>query len=360
MDTSVLTEPAAPLRVIFLFGGRSSEHEISLRSAEQVMGALNPQRIEAIRVGMNRDGFMRLGSAWQTLAEVVALGEPVSDLRSLGADVVFPVLHGPYGEDGRVQGLLDMLGLPYVGSGVLGSALCMDKIMQKQVIAASAPDIPQVRWCSVDLSHESVADAIERTRALRYPVFVKPANLGSSVGIQKVAGPEALEAAVAFAGQFDTRVIIEQGEDVRELELAVLGDGGPETLVSMPGEIELPPGVWYDYSVKYEKDIAISRVPARDLPPAVVAGLQAHALRAFRATGCHGLARIDFFVQRQSGQMWLNELNTLPGFTTISMYPKLMAHAGVPYSELIERLCQLALRRHRSQQRLRCDMGAAS
>jgi D-alanine--D-alanine ligase len=355
---ALASESKAPLRVIFLFGGRSSEHEISLRSAEQVLGAINPQRIEAIRVGMSRDGFMRLGAAGQTLAEVVALGEAVSDLRTLGADLVFPVLHGPFGEDGRVQGMLEMMGLPYVGSGVLGSALCMDKIMQKQVIAASAPDIPQVRWCSVDLSHESVAAAIERARALRYPVFVKPANLGSSVGIQKVPGPEALEAAVAFAGQFDTRVIIEQGEDVREIELAVLGDGGPDTLVSMPGEIELPPGVWYDYSVKYEQDVAITRVPAHGLPAPVVVSLQAHALKAFRATGCHGLARIDFFVHRQNGQVWLNELNTLPGFTTISMYPKLMAHAGVPYGELIERLSRLALLRHEQQQGLRSDKGA--
>jgi len=346
-------------RLAVLFGGMSSEHEVSLRSARSVLDAVDPERFEAIAVGIARDGTWRTGPASEDLATIVRDGEPVADLRRLEPGLVFPVLHGPNGEDGTIQGLLELYRLPYVGSGVLASATSMDKAVQKHLIARIAPDIPQVPWLSLDartLGDPAVrAEAVEAIEAqLEYPCFTKPANLGSSVGVCKCNDRTQLEAALAEAGTFDTKLVVEQGVNAREIELAVLGNGGPETVVSTPGEIILPPDTWYDYETKYVNDVATYAIPA-DIPSDLVQTLQRDAKRAFVALGCSGLARIDFLLDRDSGVAYLNEPNTMPGFTSISMYPKLMEHSGVDYRSLVSTLCDLGLQRHRERAGLRDD-----
>jgi D-alanine--D-alanine ligase len=342
-------------RLLVAFGGASSEHEVSLRSAALVLSVVDRRRFEPVPLGIARDGTWRTGPVGQSpspaeLAAIVAAGQAVPDLRALAVDLVFPVLHGPYGEDGTIQGLFEILGLPYVGSGVLASSLCMDKVVQKHLLAVAAPEVPLVPWR--ELSAAALADdaglsrAVESVRdGLGFPCFVKPVNLGSSVGVSRVDHLDALPPALRVAARYDHRVIVEQGIDAREIELAVLGNGGPETRVSAPGEIGLPPGGWYDYDTKYVTDAATLHVPA-PLPPDVAARMQALALRAFQVTGCKGLSRIDFLLCRKTGTPYLNELNTMPGFTSISMYPKLMEHAGVPPTELVTRLCELALAHH--------------
>lgn len=347
-------------RVVLLFGGASSEHEISLRSAASVLAAIDRTRYEPMLVGIARDGTWRHGALERDLADIVAHGEVVSHLASLRPDLVFPVLHGPHGEDGTMQGLLEIAGVAYVGSGVLASALCMDKVAQKHLVASAAPQIPLVPWRAIDGrtvgETAEVAAFTERVVAdLGLPCFVKPANLGSSVGVEKVTRAEDLAGALGRAARYDHTVVVERGIDAREIEIAVLGDGGPDTMTSLPGEIVLPPGVWYDYETKYIKDVATVAIPAA-LDDAVAATIRTTALAAFRATGCHGLARIDFLLERGTGRAYLNELNTMPGFTSISMYPKLMAHAGVDYPELIHRLCELGLARHRERAALRVDL----
>jgi D-alanine-D-alanine ligase len=330
-------------RLLLVFGGRSSEHEISIRSATEVLAVVDRRRWTPVLLGIGKDGTFRTGPTERPLAEIAVDGAAVADLRALDPSIVFPLLHGPFGEDGTFQGLLEVLGLPYVGSRVLASALCMDKAVFKRFAAAPGLELPQVPWLEVgafDLvqaqARAHVLDQVERVCG--YPCFVKPANLGSSVGISRVEGRTALEDALALAARYDRKLVVEKGVDAREIELAVLGDGGPDTIVSAPGEIRLPPGEWYDYDNKYLRDVARLDIPA-DLPPELCGRLQALTLRVFRATGCRDLARVDFLVDRRTLEPWVNEVNTIPGFTSISMYPKLMGHAGVPYATLIDRLC---------------------
>lgn len=343
-------------RLLLAYGGASSEHEISIRSARSVLDALDRDRFSPILLAIRRDGGWRTGPADADLAAVVADGEPVTDLRALTADLAFPVLHGPYGEDGTIQGLFEILGLPYVGSGVLASALCMDKVAQKQLVAAAAPEVPLVPWCEVcpadlkgETRREATAAAIVET--LGVPCFAKPANLGSSVGVAKVTTSAELLPALDAAMRFDHRVVVEKGVDAREIEVAVLGNGDEDTVASAPGEIGLPPGVWYDYDTKYVNDVATLHIPAA-LPRGLADRIRDVALQAFRATGCRGLARIDFLLDRATDTPFLNELNTMPGFTSISMYPKLMAHAGMSYGDLVTRLCELALAHHAARRGL--------
>jgi D-alanine-D-alanine ligase len=347
------------IRLLLVFGGRSSEHEVSLRSTASVLAALDRDRFAPILLGIRRDGRWCTGPADAPLAEIIAGGEPVDDLRSLGAELVLPVLHGPYGEDGTFQGLLEVLGLPYVGSGVLASALCMDKAVVKRFLAAQEPAIPVVPWVEVhssDLADPDRAAAKVRTirERLGFPCFVKPANQGSSIGISKVDDADALSAALELATRYDPKVIVERGLRCREIELAIYGDGGAATVVSAPGEIRVPSGAWYDYETKYISDAATLHIPA-ELPPQLCDELRDLALRAFRATGCQGLARVDFFVDEETGDPYLNEVNTMPGFTSISMYPKLMEHAGVPYTALVTGLCELGLAAHRRRRALRIE-----
>lgn len=340
-----------PQRLLLVFGGRSGEHEVSIRSATEVLDAIDRNRWTPVLLGMRRDGGLRTGEVGTPLADIVSDGEVVTDLRRLEPAVVFSLMHGTYGEDGKFQGLLEVLDVPYVGSGVLASALCMDKAVFKRF--ASAPgheDFRPLPWVEVhamqlegEETRARVCEDVERECG--YPCFVKPANLGSSVGISKARNRSELVEALAFAARYDHKVVVEKGVDAREIELAVLGNGGPETEVSLPGEIGLPEGTWYDYANKYENDVATLAIPAQ-LPDDTVAELKRIAVAAFRASGCRGLARVDFLVERDSLRPWLNELNTLPGFTSISMYPKLMEHVGVGYSELITRLCELGLAEH--------------
>lgn len=349
------------VRLLVAFGGASSEHEVSLRSATSVLAAVDRHRFEPVPLAIARDGTWRTGPlpAVPTPAALAALvegGTVVPDLRALAADLVFPVLHGPYGEDGTIQGLFEILGLPYVGSGVLASSLCMDKVAQKHLVASAAPEVPLVPWRELSAatlaSAEGMARAVEDVRdGLGFPCFVKPVNLGSSVGVSRVDHVDALPPALRAAAHYDHRVIVEQGIDARELEIAVLGNGGPETRLSAVGEIGLPPGGWYDYDTKYVNDVATLHIPAA-LPDDVVAAIGRTALRAFQVTGCKGLARIDFLLCRKTGTPYLNELNTMPGFTSISMYPKLMEHGGMSQTELVTALCELALEHHHARRRL--------
>lgn len=343
-------------RLLLLFGGVSSEHEISLRSAASILAAIPRDRYDVTLVGIARDGTWRTGAADRELADIVARGHVVADLRAIDCDVVFPCLHGPHGEDGTMQGLLEVFGKAYVGSGVLASALCMDKVAQKQLVRAAAPDVPLVGFRDVDtrtLGDDAhlAALAAEIVAELGLPCFVKPANLGSSVGVEKITGAGELAPAMRRAARYDRRLIVEAGVDAREIEVAVLGDGGPDTFASAPGEIVLPAGLWYDYDTKYVHDVATLAIPAA-LPDEVAAAIRRAALRAFAVTGCHGLARVDFLLDRTTGVAYLNELNTMPGFTSISMYPKLCEHAGIAYPDLIDRLCRLAIARHAAKAEL--------
>lgn len=338
-------------RLALMYGGRSSEHEVSIRGATEVLAAIDRERFEPVPVAITREGAFKTGDAADGLQAVVDHGDAVDDLRGLLASCacVFPLLHGPHGEDGTMQGLFEVFAVPYVGSGVLASALCMDKATFKQHVAAEPHEIPVTPGVALDALAEGREPAIARALAaadeLGFPIFVKPANQGSSVGVSRAGDLGELRSAIELALRYDSQVIVERGLDAREIELAVLGDGGPDTQVSLPGEIILPKGQWYTYESKYIDDVATYAIPV-ELPPETTQTLQTLALRAFRATRCAGLARVDFLLERGSLRPWLNEVNTMPGFTSISMYPKLMAAAGVPYGELISRLVDLGIAAH--------------
>jgi D-alanine-D-alanine ligase len=318
------------VRVAVLAGGRSSEHEISLASAESVRGGLEEAGHEAIPVQIDRRG------RWSRDGEPVAI-EPGGGL--LGADVVFPVLHGPFGEDGTVQGLLEIVDVPYVGAGVLASALCMDKVTFKDLMARAG--LPQVGYAALREEGDRVA-----VRRLGFPVFVKPARLGSSVGISKVVSEEELEPALADAFSHDPLVIVEAMASGIEVECSVIGNGEP--VASEPGEIAFEAD-WYDYEAKYADGGMELVVPAR-IEPEVRERVRRLAMEAYRRAGCAGLARADFFVERD-GRVLVNELNTMPGFTDTSVFAKLFEASGVPYPELVDRLVRLALERYEQERR---------
>jgi D-alanine-D-alanine ligase len=332
------------VRVAVLLGGRSSEHEVSLASARSVLEALDPERYDTVTVEIGRDGRWELGTGSDgSVAETLPV--PTSKVpATLGeVDVVFPVLHGPFGEDGTVQGLLELAGVPYVGAGVLGSALAMDKDVFKAVMRDRG--IPVTR--NITLRRGQAPE-----NPFGYPVFVKPARLGSSVGITKVDSEEELPAAVELAFGHDEKVLVEEFVDGVEVECGVLGNDRPEA--SLPGEIVSHgfSGVdWYDYSAKYDEG-GMDLVIPPGLPQETIERIQELAVRSFVAGECEGMARVDFFV-RESGEVVLNELNTIPGFTATSVYAKLFEASGVPYPELVDRLVQLALERHERRARLR-------
>lgn len=359
------------IRVAVVFGGRSTEHEVSLVSARSVMAAMDPQRFEIVPIGVTKEGrWLVSGDPMRELTEggrgagpagggarpmLPGVAEPSS--RSLEAvrgrteagkgidppDVVFPLVHGIYGEDGTLQGLLDMAGLPYVGAGVIGSAVGMDKDVSRRLLGHAG--LPVVRTHVIPVAtwtKEGKGARIESALSeIGLPCFVKPACSGSSVGVTKVRDARDLEAAVDDAFQYDTKALVERAVDAREIEVAVLGNDAPEA--SIPGEI-VPCREFYDYAAKYVED-------SRLLIPAPLEGDQTAevrrlALEAFRLLEMAGLARVDFFLDRQDGRFYINEVNTLPGFTPISMYPRLWEASGVPYRELITRLITLALERH--------------
>ncbi|HEX2881369.1 MAG TPA: D-alanine--D-alanine ligase family protein [Polyangiaceae bacterium] len=354
------------LRVMVLFGGRSAEHEVSLRSARFIVESLDPNRFTPILVGIDKQGRWHVQEREALAAHsdprraLLASGQPEVTLSpwpadksaqvqvhaqpALDVDVVFPVLHGPMGEDGTVQGLLELAGLPYVGAGVLASAVGMDKdVMKRLLLQADLPVLPyrSVRKAGYLSQPEQV---LEELAELAFPVFVKPANLGSSVGISRVLSRGELRAAIEQALQFDDKVVVEQGLDhPKEIECAVLQ--GTPPVVSVPGEIVVShPDGFYSYAAKYLDDAGVSmRIPA-DLSAAEVERAQQLALRTFEVLDCEGMARVDLFLDHER-RLFVNEINTIPGFTSISMYPKLMEASGVSARELVTRLIDLALRR---------------
>jgi len=351
------------LRIAVLFGGKSGEHEVSLLSARSVMNALDKNRYELLPVGITRTGrwltagdpMARLaageGSAGANGVETAGdLGELVpgsSCERFPQVDVVFPVLHGPMGEDGTVQGLLELAGLPYVGSGVLGSALGMDKVAMKDVFAAR--ELPIAPYRAVLRKEWRIQpDAVVRRLegALPYPMFIKPANLGSSVGVSKAHDRSELYTGMDLAAGYDRKLVVEAGIDAREIECAVLGNDDPQA--SVCGEV-VSNREFYDYQAKYLDNASEIIIPA-DIPAETAELIRELAVRAFIALDCAGMARADFLLDRQSGQVYLNELNTIPGFTSISMYPKLWEASGLPYPRLLDRLIELALERFHDKQ----------
>jgi D-alanine-D-alanine ligase len=320
------------LKVAILYGGRSGEHEVSVRSARSIMDALDPEKYEKIEYFIDQQG------KW--LPKPI-LPEPAAQP---DIDVVFPVLHGTFGEDGTVQGLLELADLPYVGAGVLASAVSMDKEMMKRVCKERM--LPIVDYVTV--TRENLcADAIRE--ALSFPMFVKPANLGSSVGISKAHNAAELEQALALAAQFDRKVIVERGIEGRELECSVLGNETP--IASLPCEI-LPSKEFYDYEDKYLLDKAETKVPA-DLPAERADELRRLAVECYRAVECEGMARVDFLLERATDKLYINEINTIPGFTSISMYPKMWEHSGIPFGTLIDQLIELALDRQKRKKATR-------
>jgi D-alanine-D-alanine ligase len=332
------------IRVAVVAGGRSSEHEISLASARSVLDALDPERYETTTIAIGRDGRWALGpaegqSALEGESVTVTQSLPVladsKPAEALGAvDVVLPVLHGPFGEDGTVQGLLELAGVPYVGAGVAASALCMDKDLFKAVLRDRG--IPVAR-------NETLRLGDEIRNPFGYPVFVKPARLGSSVGISKAHDEAELEAAVALARRHDEKVLVEEFVAGTEVECGVLGNVRPAPLASVVGEI-VPHAEWYDYAAKYDAGGSDIIVPAR-IPDETAARVQALAVDSFIATECEGMARVDFFV-REDGEVVVNEINTIPGFTSTSVYARLFEASGIPYGVLLDRLIELALERH--------------
>lgn len=389
-----MTDSTGKLRVAVLFGGRSGEHEVSLASARSVMAALDPDRYEVLPIGITEEGrWLTSGNPLKQLTAAQQERHDRDDRREarsnegqlplsrlsrdfapsvsaspLGrVDVVFPVLHGPFGEDGTIQGLLEIADLPYVGAGVAASAVGMDKALMKAVFAAAAlPQLPYVvllrREWEEPSRRERLLDFVERTLSRNsgeprpYPLFVKPANLGSSVGVSRVGDRPELAAALDLAARYDRKLLVEQAlQGAREIELAVLGNDEPE--VSIAGEVRPRSShQFYDYEAKYTPGESDLIIPA-ELPPATLSELQSLALRAFRAIDGAGLARADFLVDPLTLEVYVNELNTMPGFTATSMYPKLWEASGLPYPRLIDRLIELALERHADRARNQISRG---
>lgn len=360
---------AEKVRVGLLFGGRSPEHPISIRSARSVCAALDRDRFTPVLIGIDpggrwhlvgEDAFLQLQqrSDERGTNEIVptALRQPPTADRQQAqdsvpsVDVVFPILHGAYGEDGTVQGMLEMLDLPYVGAGVLGSAVGMDKDVQKRLLReAGLGVVPfvtvQERWW-----HRTPHEVEERAADLGFPLFVKPANLGSSVGVHRVATRDALAAAITDALSYDPKILIERGIDAREIECSVLGNDDPHA--SVPGEI-VAGSDFYSYDEKYSGQSTAELLIPAPLSAELTATIRATAVRTFSVLECSGMARVDFFLDRHSHQLYVNELNSIPGFTSISMYPKLWEATGLSYRDLVTRLIELAFERHAARERLR-------
>src|SRR5215470_9182755 len=389
------------LRVGILFGGRSGEHEVSLLSAASVLKAINKDKYEVVPIGITKEGqwltethaerllrgeeqqegtrHLRAGDPESTPgAAVLAKGEAVivppvpqahglvpfesaasSTQKGIDVDVIFPVLHGTFGEDGTIQGLLELADIPYVGAGVLGSAAGMDKDIMKHLFAGAGLEIVKhvtILRSQWEKEPKKVAKLVESK--LKYPVFVKPANLGSSVGISKAHGRKELGPAIVIAAEYDRKIVIEQGvggrkHKARELEVSVLGNDSPQA--STVGEI-VPSAEFYDYNAKYLDEGSELLIPAK-ITKKQMKDVQQIAVRAFQAVDCSGLARVDFLMEPKTEKIYLNEINTMPGFTSISMYPKLWAASGVGYGELIDRLIQLALERQEEKKQNRYSRG---
>ena len=353
------------LRVGVLYGGRSGEHEVSIASAASIFKHLDPSKYEAVPIRIEKSGQWTLGAKVPTAisaadvrsqapGEALQRVEPSAVVAATGLDVVFPVLHGPYGEDGSVQGLLELANIPYVGAGVLGSAVGMDKAVMKTLFAAHFLQItPHFVVLRPEWTRDPRVVTEQVSGDVDYPVFVKPANLGSSVGISKATSDAEFAAAMELALQFDRKIVVEAAvPQAREIECAVLGNDDPEA--SVAGEI-VPAGEFYDYKAKYLDDSSRLLIPA-PLDEDQATEIRRLAVEAFRAVEGAGMARVDFLVSGESGEIYVNEVNTIPGFTTISMYPKLWEASGLSYSALLDRLINLALERHAEKQQLRTSL----
>jgi len=360
------------LRVAVLFGGKSAEHEISVISARNIIDAMNKKKYEVVAIGIDKEGrwfwderaeflsatrrmqvLRRRKRNWTAIVPGAARASivPVSPSRALGEiDVVFPILHGPFGEDGTVQGLLKTANVPFVGAGILGSAVGMDKDVMKRLLRDAK--IPVAKFLVFHRSSTKKISFTGITRALGLPLFVKPANLGSSVGISKIQNRRQFFAAVKEAFRFDHKVLVEEFISGREIECSVLGNECP--LASLPGEI-ITHHDFYSYNAKYVDEKGARLVIPAKLAPHAIRAVQQMAIQSYKALCCEGMARIDFFL-RPDGAVLVNEINTIPGFTKISMYPKLWEASGISYSSLIDRLIQLALARFRQDKNLRSSI----
>jgi D-alanine-D-alanine ligase len=361
------------IRVGIIFGGKSAEHEVSLQSAKNVLAALDREKYEAVLIGIDKKGrwylnkdstmllnendpkLIRLSPSDKELALVPGLDSGqlvnITDQASLGRiDVAFPVLHGTFGEDGTVQGMLKLANIPFVGAGVLGSAVGMDKDVMKRLLKGDG--IPVADFVTFSYGDRDTIDFDEVANRLGTPMFIKPANMGSSVGISKVYDREEFEAAVDNAFLYDTKIIIEENIKGREIECSVLGNENP--IASLPGEV-LPQGDFYSYEAKYiDENGAVLEVPAK-LSQQEIEQIQKYAILTYKSLCCEGMARVDFFL-KENGDILVNEINTIPGFTRISMYPKLWEVSGLPYSKLIDRLIELALSRFEREQALKTNV----
>ena len=373
------TNRASRPKIGILYGGRSGEHEVSLCSAASVVAALDPAKYKIVAIGIDRDGrwhvqhkprivphadfgrilFMEKRGRWLVNhfeeGNQLCLYNLEDSKEKVAVDVVFPVLHGTYGEDGTMQGLLELARVPYVGVDVAGATVGMDKDLAKRLLAQA--DIPVVPWMAFGQSswmaepERIVRNALEQ---FGLPVFVKPLCTGSSVGVVKVKKKNDLAAAINYAFEFDTRIMVEKGIDCREIECAVLGNDEPEA--SVLGEI-LPRHDFYSYEAKYlDPDGASMNIPAK-LPARLAGAIRRCAVAGYRALNCNAMARVDFFLEKKTNRFYLNEINTLPGFTSVSMYPKLWEATGLPYTQLLDRLIDLALERHRRKLAVRTEVG---
>jgi D-alanine-D-alanine ligase len=358
------------LKIGVVFGGRSAEHEVSLVSAASVIHALDKTKYDIVPIGITKDGrwlsavnaiqLLKEHAPIEQLPEHVLLPDPrkQSLVNISGAfpqnaqkiDVIFPVIHGTGGEDGTIQGLFELADIPYVGAGVLGSAVGMDKVIAKQLLEhAGIPVAPGVSFLYSEFSQHFKQIIVSIEKKLRYPCFVKPPNQGSSVGISKAHNRKELIAAIHCAGEYDRKVLVEKAvKHPREIELSVMGNDEP--VVSLPGEI-VPSNEFYDYDAKYVDGKSSAFIPAK-LPKPLIKKLQACAVKAYAVLDCSGMARVDFLVQK-NGTIFLNEINTIPGFTSISMYPKMWEASGVSYSELLDRLIIYAIERHEQKKKLK-------
>ncbi len=369
----MVKESKEKIRLGLLMGGRSGEHEVSLVSASSVLEVLDTDRYDILPVGITHNGRWVIGenllekmsqNSVEGLTPVVLLDTPkpgslykIQDqeghfgLKFITClDVIFPILHGTYGEDGAIQGLLEVMNVAYVGCGVLASSLCMDKGITKEVLRANGIPVLDSMIVSKRDIQQNIREVMEQVEKMSaYPVFVKPANLGSSVGIAKATNRETLQAAILDAARYDRRVLVEKGlEKPREIEVSVLGNHEP--IVSVPGEI-IPEDEFYTYNAKYHDPRTGLVIPA-SLPVDMIAQIQSIAIAAFKTTDCAGMARVDFLLDRESGKLFVSELNSIPGFTPVSMYPKLWDYSGINYPTLIDRLVELGLERKAEKDQL--------
>ncbi len=338
-------------RISIIFGGRSAEHEISIISARSVFDAINKEKYEIISVYIDKNGLWRMVSSPFAEEDFKKKGYSFlpwfCETEIFEADVFFPLLHGPYGEDGSIQGIFEMADVPYVGAGIMGSSLGMNKVKTKEVL--SYHGIPVVEWMAFrDFEWRDGKEGIlEKCKNLGLPLFVKPSNLGSSIGITKVKNYSSLFQAMENAFKWDRTILVERGINAREIECSVLGNDNP--IVSVPGEV-IPYREFYDYRDKYIEGKTKFEIPA-NLSEEEIKKFQTLSIKTFLALECYGMARVDFLMERETNKIYVSEINTIPGFTSISMYPKLWEASGIPYPQLIEKLIELAIERHASKKR---------